>query len=109
MKTINTTKTKYVRIDGWRGYSEPINAVGGCNDTGTWSDSPCPSDVAGKEIKEFQKLLRAEKINYRTVGGVSSNIFCNKIYVCVHQDNRKKALEIAKKHQDNNTELFYQI
>lgn len=109
MKTINTTKTRYVRIDGWRGYYEPINAVGGCNDTGNYSDSPCPSDVARKEIKEFQAMLRKEKIRYRTVGGNTSNVFCNKIYVCVHEDDRERALELANEHRYGNTRLFYVV
>lgn len=105
-KTINTTKTKYVRIDGWRGYSMPINAVGAANDTGTWSDSPCPSHIAEKEINEFKALLRAEKIKYRGTAGNTSNVFCGKHYVCVHEDDRARALEIATKHRDNTT-LFY--
>ena len=36
-------KTKIVRIDGWRSRLEPINAICGVNDTGSYSDSPCPS------------------------------------------------------------------
>ena len=32
---INTTKQEYVRIDGWRGYQRPVNAIAGANDTGT--------------------------------------------------------------------------
>lgn len=34
-KTIST-KTIYIPTDGWRGIIQPINAVGGANDTGTW-------------------------------------------------------------------------
>jgi len=107
-RTINTTRTRYVRIDGWRGYVEPINAVGGCNDTGTWSDSPCNSNVAEAEIKAFTKILRKNGIKYRTTWGQSSNVFMNKRYVCVHEDDRKKALELAEEHQSN-TNLFYAI
>ena len=107
-KTINTTKNRYVRIDGWRGYVEPVNAIGGCNDTGTWSDSPCNSDVAQAEIKSFTKKLRQNNIRYRTTWGNSSNVFMNKRYVCVHKDDREKGLELAKEHQSK-TNLFYAI
>ena len=105
--TINTTKTKYIRIDGWRGYSQPVNAIGGCNDTGMYDDSPCKSDVAEKEIKQFQKILRNNKIKYRTTYGNSSNVFCNKIYVCVNETDRDKASLLAETHQENTT-LFYE-
>ena len=107
-RTINTTRTRYVRIDGWRGYAYPINAVGGCNDTGTWADSPCNSNVAEAEIKAFTKILRKNGIKYRTTWGRSSNVFMNKRYVCVHQEDREKALELAEEHQSN-TNLFYAI
>jgi len=40
-----STKSRWVSTDGWRGYSEPINGIGGCNHTGSWSDSPCPTHV----------------------------------------------------------------
>tara|TARA_R110002020_G_scaffold70096_2_gene181968 strand:+ start:315 stop:644 length:330 start_codon:yes stop_codon:yes gene_type:complete len=108
MKTkINTTKTEYIRIDGWRGYSQPVNAIGGCNDTGMWEDSPCKSDVAEKEIKQFQKILRNNKIKYRTTNGTSSNVFCGKIYVCVNKKDRQEASLLARAHQENTT-LFYE-
>ena len=105
---INTTKMNYVRIDGWRGYNEPVNAVGGCNDTGMWSDSPCRSDIANAEIDSFIAKLKKEKIRYRKVSGNSSNVFMGKIFVCVHADQRLKAQEIAFKHLDE-TRLFYNI
>ena len=53
MKTI-TLKTKYVKTDGWRGRLEPINAICGSNDTGNYSDSPCPSDIRKKKYKWSQ-------------------------------------------------------
>ena len=107
-KTINTTKTRYVRLDGWRGYSQPVNAVGACNDTGTWSDSPCPSHVAKREIDEFKAILRKNDIRYRSTNGATSNVFCGKHYVCVHPDDREQALELAREHRSN-TRLFYPV
>ena len=54
--------TKYVKTDGWRGYSQPEFAVAGANDTGMYEDSPCRSDVAEKELKSVISLLNAEGI-----------------------------------------------
>ena len=31
-----SVKTKWVSTDGWRGYTLPINSIGGCNNTGSW-------------------------------------------------------------------------
>ena len=105
---INTTKTKYVKIDGWRGYLEPINAIAGCNYTGMTEDSPCPSDVAEAEIKSFLQKLRKEKIKYRTTWGNSSNVFMHRKFVCVSPEDRLEAQAIAFDHQ-RETRLFYQL
>jgi hypothetical protein len=103
-----STKTKYVSTGGYRGYVEPINAVAGANDTGTWSDSPCNSNICEKEIKEYRTILRKNKIQSRTMSCQTSNIFCIHRYVLVHPDDRAKALELAKEHQEN-TKLFYAV
>lgn len=105
---INTTKTIYRKIDGWRGYLEPINAIAGCNYTGMSEDSPCPSDVAEAEIQSFIKKLRKEKIKYRTTWGNSSNVFMHKKFVCVSPEDRKKAQHLAWEHEQE-TRLFYEI
>ena len=106
MSTTISVKTKWVSTDGWRGYVLPINAVGGCNDTGMWEDSPCPSNVAKEEIESFRKKLRKEKIRSVLRVERSSNVFCQKVYVLVHPDNRERSLEIAKDHTQE-TRLFY--
>jgi hypothetical protein len=103
-----STKTAWVATDGWRGYVEPINAVGGANNTGSWSDSPCPSDTCEREIKEFRAMLRKNKIASRLKVCQTSNVFCVHVYVLVHPDNRERALELAKEHQKN-TSLFYAV
>ena len=105
---INTTKTKYGKIDGWRGYLEPINAIAGCNYTGMTEDSPCPSDVAEAEINSFLQKLRKEKIKYRTTWGNSSNVFMHRKFVCVSPKDKLKAQAMAYDHQ-NETRLFYQL
>ena len=92
---INTTRTEYVRIDGWRGYQRPVNAIAGANDTGTYEDSPCPSHLVDQEIKMLLKELRKQKIKYRTTWGNSSNVFCMNRWVCVAPEDKLKAQSIA--------------
>lgn len=107
MKTIST-KTKWISTDGWRGYSQFINAVAGANDTGTFSDSPCPSGLRKQEIKEFCKRLKKEGISYRTAWAQTSNVFCVSQQVLVHPEDKERAIEIAIEHQKE-TRLFYAI
>lgn len=52
-----STKTKWVSTDGWRGYVLPVNAVAGCNHTGNWEDSPCPTNLVETEIESFRKKI----------------------------------------------------
>jgi hypothetical protein len=106
MKKYISTKTTWISTSGWRGYVQPINAVGGANNTGSCSDSPCPSDVCEREIKEFRAILRKNKIASRLKVCQSSNVFCVHVYVLVHPDDKEKALELAQEHKKNTT-LFY--
>lgn len=99
-------KTKWVSTDGWRGYEQPINAVAGANDTGTWENSPCPSGVCEKELKEFCAKLKKAGIGYGRMTCESSNVFCAHKYVIVAPEDHVKAYEIAKAHESD-TRLFY--
>lgn len=77
-------KGRYHRIDGWRGYNIPGNAVAGSSDTGTWSDSPCPTPAVMGELRRFtREVLKANGIRYRMGVGSSSNVFCGKRWVVV--------------------------
>lgn len=76
--------------------------------TGTSSDSPCPSGKRALEIKGFCKLLKTNGINYKTTWCKSSNIFCMAQYVCINPDEREKAEELAEAWSIE-TELFYPI
>jgi hypothetical protein len=107
MKTKISTKSHYVRTDGWRGYSEPINAVGGCNCTGDWSDSPCPTYVVKDELGRFKSKLRKANIRFKQFVTRSSNLFCVKVWVLVAPEDKERAMEIAKAHVEDNTRLFY--
>jgi hypothetical protein len=95
METISLKK-HYVRTDGWRGYEKPINAVCGANDTGTWSDSPCPSNVRYEELRKAKLILRRNKIPYKETACKSSNVFCMHVYVCVHPENLERAKELIQ-------------
>ena len=101
-----STKSEWIRTDGWRGYLQPLNAVAGANNTGSWDDSPCPSHICEREIKEYRSILRQNKIRSRLKVCQTSNVFCVHVYVLVHPDDKERALELAKEHQ-NNTRLFY--
>jgi len=99
---INTTKTKVFRLDGWRAWLEPVNAIAGCNFTEDWHE------IAKKEVESFCKKLRQAKIKYRCVWSNSSNVFMNIKYICVHPKQRLEAQAIAFKHRDE-TKYFYNL
>lgn len=100
--------TYYVRTDGWRGYSEPIYAVAGANDTGTHGDSPCPSDVCEAELLAVIELLKKAGIKYRATACESSNVFCVHRYVVTLPADAPAAREIVKNYlAENSTTLLY--
>lgn len=86
----------------------PIDAVGCCNWTGDWSDSPCPTEVVEAELKGFCKMLRKDKIKYKRTVEPTTNVFCQKVYILVDDADRLRALELAREHQKN-TRLFHTI
>jgi hypothetical protein len=105
METISLKK-KYVRTDGWRGYEEPINSVCGANNTGNWSDSPCPDSLCRAELKRAKKALKKAKIPYRQTWCRSSNVFCIHGYLVVPENMKEE----AKKQIEpliNETSLLY--
>lgn len=107
METISK-KTKYVKLDGWRGYSEPINAIGGCNHTGGWSDSPCPTDVVKKELNGFKKILRQNGIKYVTQSCLTTNVFCEHVYILVHPNDREQGSKLSLEYSElSGIRLFY--
>jgi hypothetical protein len=103
-----STKTRWVSTDGWRGYEEPVNAVGGCSHTGGWDDSPCPTHVVKKEIDGFKKILRQNKISHKVIVTQSSNVFCQKVYVLVKPEDKERGLELSREYQSKDgIRLFY--
>ena len=107
MKTneINT-KTKYIKTDGWRGYRQPINAICGANNTGNWSDSPCPENVCLSELDQAKKILMKNQIPYKLVWCETSNVFCMHGYIVVPGRQKRKAKKLIA-HLPEQTILLY--
>lgn len=101
MTNIVPSTTRYHRIDGWRGYSIPTLAVAGSSDTGTWPDSPCPTPLVKRELRDFCKHLRANGIRCRQRMGGSSNVFCGKRWVVVERAQFAQAAILAVEYMDN--------
>jgi hypothetical protein len=99
-------KTRWVSTSGWRGYEEPINAVAGVNDTGTYSDSPCNSNTAKSELKLFTARLKKEGIKYRTIMCRTSNVFCASRYVLTMPEHHETARQIARDMASETTLLY---
>lgn len=101
-------KKHWVSTDGWRGYEQPIYAVCGANDTGMWSDSPCKSDVAYKELELAKKALKQAGINHKKTTCRSSNVFCVHHYLVVPEEDVQKGKEIIRELlQTVDTQLLY--
>jgi hypothetical protein len=99
-------KTKIVRIDGWRSRLEPINAICGANDTGSYSDSPCPTSVALEELNRVKIILRKNGIQFRSMILNTSNVFCIARYIVIHESNKERAIELIR-HLIPETRLLY--
>lgn len=101
--TLTNPKRRYHKIDGWRGYWVPALAIAGASDTGTYGDSPCPSNEVTKELNRLRKeVLRPAGIASRTRCGNSSNLFCAKKWLAVSQADFARAALLAKEWLDEN-------
>jgi hypothetical protein len=103
-------KTGWVSTDAWRGYSQPVYAVAGSSDTGTWSDSSCPTPDVTKEINDARNFLKSRGISTRETGARSSNVFMGKRWIIVTPEDYKKAkmlmAEYLKEH-DSDTQYIH--
>lgn len=110
MKTNFCIRKKWIRSDAWRGYEQPIHAVACANDTGMWSDSPCPSNVCKKELDDIQRQLRKERISSRRTICRSSNVFCIHRYLICPPDDVDKGRDIVKSYLAvNDTRLSFLV
>lgn len=103
------TRRRYHRIDGWRGYHIPPRAIVGASDTGTWDDSPAPSDKVAAELRRFQReALRPAGIRSRQIRSQSSNVFMVKRWLTVAREDFERAAKLAAKWlEDHNRETRY--
>lgn len=100
----------WISSDLYRGYYEPVYAVCGANDTGTYDDSPCPSGVATKELSAIKTLLNADGIKHKEVVCETSNIFCVHRYLVTTPRDVEKARDIVEKYiLSNDTQLLYVV
>lgn len=70
-----STKKKWVKTDAWRGYEEPVYGIAGVADTGSWEDSPSPTNAVMSEINSFKKELKKLGVPTRMVHTRTSNVF----------------------------------
>lgn len=103
---ISRRKSRYHRIDGWRGYRIPAGAVIGASDTGNWDDSPAPTEKVLKEIGRFRmEVLRPAGITSRMRFSQSSNVFMVKRWLVVSASDFDRAAQLAtdwlEKHRDD--------
>lgn len=104
------TTQRWIRTDAWRGYSEPIYAVCGANDTGMWGDSPCPSNVCERELTDAVRVIKNKGIPTKIVTTETSNVFCVHRYVVVPPKYVDVAREVVREHINNSeTNLIYAV
>jgi hypothetical protein len=75
---------------------QPVYAVAGANDTGTWEDSPNPSYEVNDELENLQKHLKKQGIKSKIVHSESSNVFMIRRWIIVSPKELKKARSLAK-------------
>lgn len=95
MTTISKEE-RWISTDGWRGYFQPIDAVAGANNTGMFSDSPCPTTVCRAELKAAANVLKKAGISHRRQACRSSNVFCEHVYLVVPSGDVERAKELIK-------------
>jgi hypothetical protein len=91
-----STRKRWISTSAWRGYEQPVYAVCGANNTGTCSDSPCPSDVCNSELRKAGAILRKAGIRYKRTICRSSNVFCAHVYLVVPEGQVQTAKELIQ-------------
>lgn len=94
------------RSDAWRPVFMPVHAVAGANDTGKWSDSPCPSDTATAELEAVKAALSKAGIPTRDKVLNSSNVFMVRRFVVVRPCDAARAREIVSDMIEGTTLLY---
>jgi hypothetical protein len=106
-----STRTKVTdKGDAWgRGRVEqPVYAVAGANDTGTWKDSPNNSYKVNDELKDVQKYLAEKGIKSKIVNQQSSNAFMVRRWIIVEEDKYAEGKKLADEYfKENQTKTEY--
>lgn len=106
--TLDATRQRYHKIDGWRGYWMPPRAIAGATDTGSWEDSPAPTTGVLAELAEFKSFLRKNGIRFRTAHGTTSNVFAMKHWITVVDiADFGKAAQLTVDYLDSRRKLSY--
>jgi hypothetical protein len=101
---------KWISTGGYRGQEQPIYAVCAANNTGMWSDSPCPTEVCLNELIAARKAIKAVGIPVKEVVCSTSNVFCSVHYLVVPPKHVDKAREVVDKHlTEELTTLLYKV
>jgi len=101
-------KKQWVSTDAWRGGYFPFYYVAGANDTGTWDDSPCRSEVATSELKQVREHLKRNGVSSRAMVCQSSNIFMVRRFIVVKPSDFDRAKSLVQQFMENNpTSLLY--
>jgi hypothetical protein len=100
----------YCKTDGWRGYNEPEFACVGANDTGMYSDSPCPTNIMEAELEAIKNMLLQNGVPTKQTVCQTSNIFCVHVYLVPQLKNVDKARQLVKQYlAENETRLAYVV
>lgn len=102
------TTIRWVSSDGWRGSYVPKYAVLAANDTGMYSDSPCRSEIAMREIGQAMFALTKSGIPTKVLTCETSNVFLIKHFIITRPCDYTKAREMADALTDD-TKLLYRV
>lgn len=108
-----STRTKVTdKGDAWgRGrVIQPIYAVAGANDTGTWEDSPNNSYEVNDELKDLQKYLAEKGIKSKITNSESGNAFMTRRWIVVETDKYAEGKKLADeylKEKESKTKYIY--
>lgn len=105
-----STRKKYVRTDGWRGYFEPVYAIAGYNDTGSADDSPCRTVTGQREAARLKAFLKSKGIHFKTITCLTTNVCCIHHYIIAPIEQYEAGKIISKQwcvENHDSTSLIY--
>jgi len=90
-----TYPKKFVSYGGYRGHTQPRNAVCGASCTGSYSDSPCREEDVKRELAAVKEHLRVYGIRFNQTPTTTetTSVFCIKVWVTAPAAHVAKARE----------------